>query len=111
VKHFYYVASIRRKFTSELLKSWHNTLRRYERAWGSDDLAYVYGEQANIGLLAVAAEKTKAFPFIEFSTERGHGMERISGLGERTYRQSQGTGKSGTLKLSGYKSDLIGPTY
>jgi len=74
MKSFYYKAVRRRKFTKLLLKAWHSTLRRYERTWGTDDLAYVYGEQANIGLLAVAAEKAGGLPFLEFSAERRKGQ-------------------------------------
>ena len=57
-------------YIEQLFQSWHRTLRRYERAWGPRDLAYVYNEQAQVGLLAVAAAKAKGLPFIEFSTKK-----------------------------------------
>lgn len=66
-------------YIRQLFQSWHRTLRRYERAWGPRDLAYVYNEQAQVGLLAVAAEKAKGLPFIEFSTKRRRGNRDYSG--------------------------------
>ncbi|AGG07385.1 hypothetical protein [Dehalococcoides mccartyi] len=79
MKSYQYKTKIQRKFTKLLLRAWNNTLRRYERIWGTDDLAYVYGEQANIGILAIAAEKAGGLPFLEFSTEKGKGKGHHQG--------------------------------
>ena len=64
-------------FIYELLRGWHNTLRRYETKYkemwskmGGKDLPYVYGEDAHIGLLIIAAERIGGFPFIEFDQEK-----------------------------------------
>jgi hypothetical protein len=48
-------------------ESWPKILEKYESAWSNTgNLPYTYGEQPDIGLLAIAAWEIKAFPFIEF---------------------------------------------
>ena len=62
-----------------LLQGWNETLRDYEIAWwnayrkgnwGKTDLPYVYNEEALVGILAFAAVKLHAYPFIEFDQDK-----------------------------------------
>ena len=70
-KHAYKVRS--------LFKSWSDVLEEYEIAWRNEkNLPYVYNEQAEVGLLAIAARDTKGLPFIEFSI-RKHSKENDYG--------------------------------
>lgn len=69
----------RRTLIYDLLRQWHNTLRSIENAMGVGDLPYVYGERANLGILAVAATKVGYIPFEEYSAEKGRGRNRRSG--------------------------------
>jgi hypothetical protein len=62
------------------MNSWDSTLHKYERKWGDEGpLPYVYGERSNIGILAVAAAKIRAFPFEEFSTTKRRGHRKGGG--------------------------------
>jgi len=74
-------------YIKELFQSWHKTLRRYEQAWGTSDLAYVYNEQAQVGLLAIAAEKARGLPFIEFSAKRHQAKRDYSGRADLSIRR------------------------
>ena len=82
MKYFYHKPThdAERKFTQALMTSWDSTLRKYERKWAKGSyLPYVYGERANIGILAVAAAMIKAFPFEEFSITKGRGHQKHTG--------------------------------
>ena len=83
------------EFTYRLLRSWHFTLRKYEKKWREIweaqtgwDLPYVYNETAQAGLLAVAAWRIGCLPFLEFDrekreTDRGRqDLELVSSDGE-----------------------------
>ena len=62
-----------------LFKAWNNVLEEYELAWREvKNLPYVYNEQAEVGLLAVAARDTRGLPFLEFSI-RKQGQEKNYG--------------------------------
>jgi len=65
-------------FVYRLLHNWHRVLRSYEVEWTEvtknrpkeNFLPYVYNEQAQIGLLAVAGKGIGGFPFIEFNQDK-----------------------------------------
>ena len=62
-----------------LFRAWNEVLIEYESAWREyKNLPYIYNEQAEIGLLAIAARDTKGFPFIEFSIQK-HGQGKNYG--------------------------------
>lgn len=67
-------------YVKSLFASWDKTLRRYEQSWShTGDLPYVYNQQAQVGLLAIASERIPALPFIEFSTEKRKERKNYSG--------------------------------
>lgn len=79
MRHFYFFGD-RRHFSYRLFRHWHNTLRQYERTWGTDCLAYVYNQQPNVGLLAIAAYRMEGLPFVDFSIQkRGPGGRKYQG--------------------------------
>jgi len=62
-----------------LLREWHKTLCAYEtewskvweeRGWGRSDLPYIWNQEALVGILAFAAVKLDAYPFIEFGQDK-----------------------------------------
>lgn len=84
------------KFTYELLKEWHKTLAKYETEWSvmwkvpfqeGNYLPYVYNEEAQIGLLAVAAAGIGGFPFLEFDQDKrtptGRGYQDLEIIWEK----------------------------
>jgi len=82
MKHFYHILKKdnKHKFIEGLMNSWDSTLRQYEREWGKGSyLPYVYGERANIGILAIAAAMIKALPFEEYSIKKGRGHQKHTG--------------------------------
>jgi len=66
------------EFVYKLLQKWHKVLQQYEVEWTEvtknrpkeNFLPYVYNEQAQIGLLAVAGKGIGGFPFIEFNQDK-----------------------------------------
>lgn len=68
MRHFYFLGDRRRSITYKLFRSWHDTLQRYEEAWGTEGLLYIHTQQANTGLLSIAVAKAGWLPLLEFST-------------------------------------------
>jgi hypothetical protein len=66
------------EFVHDLLWKWHKVLQQYEAKWTEvresspeeNYLPYVYNEQAQTGLLAVAGKLINGFPFIEFNQDK-----------------------------------------
>ncbi|MBI2873321.1 MAG: hypothetical protein HYY00_09065 [Chloroflexi bacterium] len=102
MKHFYFCPDQGRDLERKLFRSWHNVLRKYEQAWQDNDLAYVYNQEANVGVLALAAWKIGRLPFLEFSVKKltspGR-RRRYSGWGDLSIWPMEEGGKRGGILI------------
>lgn len=77
-------------FIYNLLRKWHLVIRRYEEKWvevwklhkdGKGYLPFVYNEEAQVGLLAIAAREAGCYPFVQFDqdkkTKSGRGKQDL----------------------------------
>ena len=70
MSHLYFSGDRRKAFIYPWLRAWHDLLQRYELNLGGDELPYIWGERANVGILAAAALNEGALFFLEANTGR-----------------------------------------
>jgi len=89
MNRFHFIGDKRKALVSRLLECWHKTLDKLEQVMS---VPYVYGERANVGILAMAAVRLGYLPFEEYSCKKGYGRGQWKGRADlRLYKNEGGT--------------------